>query len=178
MQDTLARKLRVLRAERGLTIREAEQLTGVDKDTLSKLERGVRRPYDITLSRLARGYDVPVEALLEEPVSSGKTEAPEESAYRAFSEQLRRAHGAMRSMDVSKQRRAVEQASETVVVIKYADEDISPFEAFAEAARIWTEARRDYEGVLSLEPPHKLTLSDDGECVQIVVEPASESDCT
>jgi transcriptional regulator with XRE-family HTH domain len=68
MQDTLARKLRVLRAERGLTLREAEQLTSVDKDTLSKIERGLRHPYDVTLSKLARGYGVPVEDLLEEPV--------------------------------------------------------------------------------------------------------------
>ena len=68
MQSTLARKLRVLRAERGLTLREAEQLTGVDKDTLSKIERGLRHPYDVTLSKLARGYGVPVEDLLEEPI--------------------------------------------------------------------------------------------------------------
>ena len=66
MQDTLARKLRVLRAERGLTLREAEELTGVDKDTLSKIERGLRHPYDVTLSKLAKGYGVPVEELLEE----------------------------------------------------------------------------------------------------------------
>jgi transcriptional regulator with XRE-family HTH domain len=66
MQDTLARKLRVLRAERALTLREAEELTGVDKDTLSKIERGLRRPYDVTLSKLAKGYGVPVEELLEE----------------------------------------------------------------------------------------------------------------
>jgi transcriptional regulator with XRE-family HTH domain len=65
MQDTLARKLRVLRAERGLTLREAEELTGVDKDTLSKIERGLRHPYDVTLSKLAKGYGVPVEELLE-----------------------------------------------------------------------------------------------------------------
>src|SRR5918995_1320226 len=65
MQDTLARKLRVLRAERGLALREGEELTGVDKDTLSKIERGLRYPYDVTLSKLAKGYGVPVEALLE-----------------------------------------------------------------------------------------------------------------
>jgi len=73
MQAMLARKLRVLRAERGLTLREAEQLTGVDKDTLSKIERGLRHPYDVTLSKLAKGYDVPVEELLEEPVPLAKT---------------------------------------------------------------------------------------------------------
>jgi transcriptional regulator with XRE-family HTH domain len=49
-------------------LREAEQLTSVDKDTLSKIERGLRHPYDVTLSKLARGYGVPVEDLLEEPI--------------------------------------------------------------------------------------------------------------
>jgi len=51
-----------------MTLREAEQLTSVDKDTLSKIERGLRHPYDVTLSKLARGYGVPVEDLLEEPI--------------------------------------------------------------------------------------------------------------
>jgi transcriptional regulator with XRE-family HTH domain len=77
MQDTLARRLRVFRAERGLTLREAEELTGVDKDTLSKIERGLRHPYDVTLSKIARGYGVPVEDLLEEPAPLA--EAPQES---------------------------------------------------------------------------------------------------
>jgi transcriptional regulator with XRE-family HTH domain len=57
-----------------LTLREAEQMTGVDKDTLSKIERGLRHPYDVTLSKIARGYDVPVEDLLEEPVLAGELE--------------------------------------------------------------------------------------------------------
>ncbi len=76
MQDTLARRLRVLRAERGLTLRDAERLTGVDKDTLSKIERGVRHPQDVTLARIAKGYEVPVEELIEEPALAGKAEAP------------------------------------------------------------------------------------------------------
>ncbi len=75
MQGTLARRLRVLRVERGLTLRDAEQLTGVDKDTLSKIERGMRHPQDVTLAKIAKGYGVPVEELLEEPVPLG--EAPE-----------------------------------------------------------------------------------------------------
>ncbi len=75
MQDTLARRLRVLRAERSLTLRDVERLTGVDKDTLSKIERGARHPQDITLAKIAKGYGVPVEELLEEPVPLA--EAPE-----------------------------------------------------------------------------------------------------
>ena len=95
MQDTLARKLRVLRAERGLTLREAAQRTGVDKDTLSKLERGIRHPHDVTISRLAKGYDVPVEELLEERAlagTPGKAEAPMGLGIEALSpEELREA---------------------------------------------------------------------------------------
>jgi len=67
----------VLRAERGLTLREAASLTGVRPGTLSELERGLRHPHDITLSRIATGYGLPVQELLEEPVLSGKAEAPE-----------------------------------------------------------------------------------------------------
>jgi transcriptional regulator with XRE-family HTH domain len=68
MQESLARKLRVLRAERGLTLRQAAEQAGVRPGTLSELERGLHRPHDITLSRVAKGYGVPVEELLEEPV--------------------------------------------------------------------------------------------------------------
>ena len=51
-----------------MTLRDAEHQTGVDKDTLSKIERGQRHPHDVTLAKIAKGYDVPVEDLLEEPV--------------------------------------------------------------------------------------------------------------
>jgi transcriptional regulator with XRE-family HTH domain len=67
MHGSLPTRLRVLRAERGLTLRDAEHQTGVDKDTLSKIERGQRHPHDVTLAKIAKGYGVPVEELLEEP---------------------------------------------------------------------------------------------------------------
>jgi transcriptional regulator with XRE-family HTH domain len=78
MQRSLSTKLRVLRAERGLPLREAADLVGVRPGTLSELERGLRHPHDVTLAKIARGYGVPVEELLEEPVAAGKAEAPEE----------------------------------------------------------------------------------------------------
>ena len=65
-RKSLARKLRVLRAERGLTLRQVEDITGVDKHTISNVERGESKPYDATLARLARGYGVPVSELLVE----------------------------------------------------------------------------------------------------------------
>jgi transcriptional regulator with XRE-family HTH domain len=76
MQGSLAHKVRVLRAERGLTLREAASLTGVAKETISDIERGLRHPHDPTLAKIARGYDVPVEELLAEPIAAGKAEAP------------------------------------------------------------------------------------------------------
>src|SRR5215212_3585771 len=76
-QTSLGRKLRVLRAERGLTLREASSLTGVTKETISGLERGIRHPHDVTLAKLAEGYGVPVEDLLEEPLVALKAEAPD-----------------------------------------------------------------------------------------------------
>src|SRR5215203_6620825 len=85
MHESLATKLRVLRAERGLTVRQVAELSGVAKETISQIERGERHPYDRTLAKLAHAYDVPVEELLEEPVAiaerslagSPKGEAPE-----------------------------------------------------------------------------------------------------
>src|ERR687889_514818 len=69
MQESLAHKLRVLRAERGLTLREAAAKSGVAKETISDIERGLRHPHDPTLAKIAKGYSVPVEELLEDPVS-------------------------------------------------------------------------------------------------------------
>jgi len=82
MQSSLARKLRVLRAAKGWTLREAAAEVGCTKETLSNLERGLQHPHDITLSRIAEGYGVAFEELLEEPEaalagSSSKAEASE-----------------------------------------------------------------------------------------------------
>ena len=77
MHGSLATKLRVLRAERGLTVRQVAELSGVAKETISQVERGERHPYDRTLAKLAHAYDVPVDELLEEPALAGKAKAPD-----------------------------------------------------------------------------------------------------
>jgi transcriptional regulator with XRE-family HTH domain len=77
MGESLARKLRVLRAERGWTLHQAAERAGVQPETISDAEHGKRRPYTPTLTKVARGYGVPVEELLEEGVLAGKAEAPE-----------------------------------------------------------------------------------------------------
>src|SRR5215217_8824477 len=87
--ESLARKLRILRAARGITLAEAEELTDVTRETLGALEHGQRGAYTSTLEKIARGYGVTVSALLsevEEPEaelalagSSPKAKAPREA---------------------------------------------------------------------------------------------------
>src|SRR5918994_3424359 len=78
ISGSLAERLRVLRAQRGMTLVEAAEQTGVGRDTLSDLERGRRHPVMPTLAKIAQGYGVPVEELLEEPVLAGKAKAPDQ----------------------------------------------------------------------------------------------------
>jgi transcriptional regulator with XRE-family HTH domain len=76
MQGSLGHKLRLMRAERGLSLREAARRAGMVKETISDIERGKTHPYDVTVARLAQAYEVPIEELLEEPALAGKAEAP------------------------------------------------------------------------------------------------------
>jgi transcriptional regulator with XRE-family HTH domain len=66
MQGSLAVRLQALRARQGLTLTEASEQLGINRHTLSRLEAGTQRPYGPTLKKLAEGYGVPVEALIEE----------------------------------------------------------------------------------------------------------------
>ena len=77
MQGSLAETLRVLRARRGFTLTEAAERAGVQRQTLALLERGERHPHTPTLHKIAKGYGIPVEDLLEEPALVGKADAPD-----------------------------------------------------------------------------------------------------
>ncbi len=66
MPGPIAVKLRDLRVERGLTQKQAAELARVSPETLSDLESGKRSPYMPTLTKIARGYGVPIEELVEE----------------------------------------------------------------------------------------------------------------
>jgi transcriptional regulator with XRE-family HTH domain len=66
-KEMLGNKLRVLRAERGLSLRQASKATGVDIHTLSSAEKGHHMPWDKTLSKLAVGYNIPVSELVGAP---------------------------------------------------------------------------------------------------------------
>jgi transcriptional regulator with XRE-family HTH domain len=82
----LPTRLRILRAERGLTIGDAAERIGIGRDSLSYLEKGEHQPRDTTLARIARAYDVPLESLMTaDPLVAGKAEAAgREGARRHF----------------------------------------------------------------------------------------------
>jgi transcriptional regulator with XRE-family HTH domain len=79
MKGSLAERLRVLRAQEGLTLNEASAKIGVNRHTLRDLELGKREPYGPTLRKIAEAYNVSLAQLLEEPAlaSLGKVEAPD-----------------------------------------------------------------------------------------------------
>jgi transcriptional regulator with XRE-family HTH domain len=79
MQKSLAAKLRLLRAQRGLTVKDAAGQLGVDRHTLRRIELGTQEAQYPTLAKIAEGYSVPVEELLEEPALAGKASAPPET---------------------------------------------------------------------------------------------------
>src|SRR5918995_2439304 len=89
MRGSLPTKLQILRARQGLTLIEAAEKIGIGRDTLSDLERGNRHPVMPTLAKIAEGYGIDVEELLEEPVLAGKVEASETGPDIARSEALR-----------------------------------------------------------------------------------------
>ncbi len=62
------RPIRRLRAEKGLTVRELAEASGVNKNTISDLEHGLRKPRPVTLGKLAVALGVPVEALEDAPI--------------------------------------------------------------------------------------------------------------
>jgi len=106
MSGSLAEKLRVLRARRGLSLLAASAKLGINRHTLRELELGQGRiPQYPTLARIAQGYDVPVEDLLEvlptepdresgqEPeLAAGKDEAPQDTGQAELSLEARTYH--------------------------------------------------------------------------------------
>jgi transcriptional regulator with XRE-family HTH domain len=63
-------KLRILRAQKGLTLRQLEERSGVSKDAISEIERGLRTPRVSTILNLAGGLGVDPQELLGEEVST------------------------------------------------------------------------------------------------------------
>jgi transcriptional regulator with XRE-family HTH domain len=65
VQSELGKRLRLIRAERKLSLRQAAREAGLAKETLGDVERGKRRPSDVTLAKLAEVYDVPLQELFD-----------------------------------------------------------------------------------------------------------------
>jgi transcriptional regulator with XRE-family HTH domain len=97
MHESLARRLRVLRAERGWTLQQAADRAGVQPETISDAEHGKRRPYTPTLAKIAKGYGVPVEKLLEE--SAPKEVAPSLPSQREEEERRELLHPVVRELE-------------------------------------------------------------------------------
>ncbi len=71
-------RLRELRAEKQLSLREVEERGGPNKDTMSLAERGVHKPHPQTLGRIAKAFGMSVAELRVEleSTSSPKAAAP------------------------------------------------------------------------------------------------------
>jgi len=93
MQGSLATRLRVLRARKGLNLTDAAHRIGVTRHTLASLEKGGQEPHFDTLAKLAEGYGVPVEDLLVGSESGAKSGVGSEASpeLRAAAEQAPRA---------------------------------------------------------------------------------------
>lgn len=90
-------RVRTARAEAGLTLMKLADKSGVTRDTISKIERGVHTPQAGTLAKLAKALDRPVSYFTEEgelpkdearlPLEWARAAAPEE-----LSQTIRNAH--------------------------------------------------------------------------------------
>jgi transcriptional regulator with XRE-family HTH domain len=65
--DLVGPRLRRVREQRGVTLTEVAQVTGISKSTLSRLENGQRRPSLELLLPLAQTYWVPIDDLVGAP---------------------------------------------------------------------------------------------------------------
>lgn len=63
MTDELHNRLPVFRAERGMSRRELADMVGVNPQTIGFLERGEYGPSLILALRIARVFEVPVDAI-------------------------------------------------------------------------------------------------------------------
>jgi transcriptional regulator with XRE-family HTH domain len=65
--EALGERVQTLRVDRGLTLRELADRSGVSVSMLSSVERGEKAPTVVVLDRIAGGLDVPLASLVAEP---------------------------------------------------------------------------------------------------------------
>ena len=127
-QGSLGRRLRLIRAEQKLSLRQAARQAGLAKETLGDLERGKRHPTDVTLAKLADVYGISLQELFdleEEPQEpSGemaltgtgpKAEAPETGQAEGSLEESLELFLDMAHRQVLKNLREAKQASTRAV---------------------------------------------------------------
>jgi transcriptional regulator with XRE-family HTH domain len=73
---TYGERLRELRAERQLSLRQVEERGGPNKDTMSLIERDVHRPHPQTLGRIAQALGMSVAELRAEVEAAGHPLGP------------------------------------------------------------------------------------------------------
>lgn len=62
----VGKRVRELREDRGLSQEELAELTGVGRNTISEIERGVTSPQLRIVRKLAHGFAVPLHELIRE----------------------------------------------------------------------------------------------------------------
>jgi transcriptional regulator with XRE-family HTH domain len=67
----IARRLRALRAARGLSLDALADQCGVSRSMISRIERAQSSPTAVLLERIATGLDVPLAALFDDPQPAG-----------------------------------------------------------------------------------------------------------
>jgi len=73
--DEITLKLREVRAAAGLSLSKAAELTGVSKAMLGQIERGESSPTIATLWKIAKGFQLPLSALIETTASRDVSDA-------------------------------------------------------------------------------------------------------
>ncbi|WP_437343192.1 helix-turn-helix domain-containing protein [Phycobacter sedimenti] len=65
-EDKISRNLKQIRAEAGFSLSRAAEATGVSKAMLGQIERGESSPTIATLWKIAKGFHLPLTALIED----------------------------------------------------------------------------------------------------------------
>ncbi len=97
--STVGEKLIEARVRANLTLREANEASGVSRTTISLLERGLQDPRDLTLGKLARAYGVTLEELRETPLGRARRAIPYDPD--ALIERVLRTHGSRTQREIN-----------------------------------------------------------------------------
>jgi transcriptional regulator with XRE-family HTH domain len=72
LNQRIARQVRELRAQRGLSLDALASKAGVSRSMISVIERGKSSPTAVVLDKLAAGLGVPLASLFDGPAADGK----------------------------------------------------------------------------------------------------------